>query len=430
MNDKITTEQSQRAGELDPEFNGGEILVLPGTDATDVAIAPQGRIYVVGGTELWDSKYIISGLNPDGTFDRFFNGGVPVTNVFLPGFPAVAENVLVLPDGKVLILGRVVGEEGYMFGLARYHPDGMPDLSFGVNGTAVPTYEFDGVEMSKDDSAVKDKASRYLDTDSVSLFEHDGRIYIAGRGKVRIDNKVVTLLMCLDEAGNLVQAFGNKGAVVVAHPEYHVNTRQILVANGYIYLAGFIQAPRGNHRTWVRLHMDGRLDLAFGLDGFVFEINEDYSSWGNFMRVVLQNNLKILGVGSGVNVATFVYEGLLASIDKEGGKDSDFNGGEPVLTHMDDTRSGWQDGSIQRNGYIVTCGTAGDLDVEDLVVGRYLPNGDLDVTFGSNDGWTRIDVKDWVYRAALAIQPDNGIVVTGRYVRDRISTPFVLRLKG
>ena len=429
MKTKPTTATPTRAGEFDPEFNGGEILFLPGADAVDVAIDSQDRIYIVGGTALWtNGEYIISALNHDGTNREDFNGGEPVRNSFMPGAMSLGEQVAVLPDGKVLILGAVeLSNAKFGFALARYLPNGKLDLSYGVNGHAVPVFDFGDVVIAKSDPNVGGNEPTYLDTGKYYLFLYAGRTYLSGFALTVGARKGVTLLMCLDEDGNLVQTFGNGGGAVIEHPEHHVNARSMLVVNDHIYLAGYVQARQRNYSAWARVRLDGRLDTRFGKGGFIFEMGANYVGEGNFRAVALKGDQKLLGVGTALDTRV-TYHGMLESIDQDGGRDVGFNGGEPVVTVIG-PESGWYDCAVQPDGRIVTCGHTG-ADGENMLVARYLPDGRLDTSFGDNEGWTQFRLKDKVYQPALALDSNDDIVVTGRYFDDRNSIPFAFRLKG
>ena len=68
---------------------------------------------------------------PDPTFGT---GGFTILNE--PVSPNERfEDVLIQPDGKVLGAGSRNGAEGFL--LARFNPDGSPDLGFGVGGIRV-----------------------------------------------------------------------------------------------------------------------------------------------------------------------------------------------------------------------------------------------------------------------------------------------------
>ncbi|MBC3366367.1 hypothetical protein [Pseudomonas sp. SWRI154] len=410
-----------RAGEFDPEFNRGQILLLPGIQTFDVAIDSEDRAYIVG--ETAPSEYIISALKHDGTNRQDFNGGEPVRNSFMPGAASGGMNIAVLPDGKILILGVVeLSFRKFGFALARYLPNGTLDLSYGVNGHSVPLFDFGDVLLAKSDPNVGGNEPTYLYSGTSSLFLYGGRTYISGFA-LRAD-KGVTLLMCLDKDGNLVQTFGNGGGAVIEHPEHHLNARSMLVVNDAIYLAGFVQTRQGDSSAWARVQLDGRLDTRFGKGGFIFEIDASSVTWERFRAVALKGDQKLLGVGEFRGRDTF--HGMMISIDLDGGRDVGFNGGEPVIAMGN---SGWSDCAVQPDGRIVTCGFTG-VEADNMLVARYLPDGRLDTSFGDDEGWIQFKLKGWVYHSALALHSNGDILVTGIYSDDVRSIPFAFRLKG
>ncbi|AHL36856.1 hypothetical protein CD58_10315 [Pseudomonas brassicacearum] len=433
MNNNTSNVPASLAGEFDPSFNNGEILLLQGRSANDVAIGSSGTLYIVGGTTLAiNSQYLISAFNSDGTPDQNFNSGEPVIDSFIPGAYSLAEQVSELPEGKILVVGVTGLTSSSRFGvaLARYMPDGKLDLSYGVNGHVVPTHEeFEDMTMVRTDSVDDQSTSVYLDTGLLSLYLHHGLTYVAGFALKK--GKGVTLLICLNDSGDLVQTFGNKGVSIIEHPRrpqnIHLNARGLLVTDSHIYLAGYIQINGRNHMAWVRVQPNGLLDLSFGSNGFVFD--KEYPVKGNINAIAERDSLRLLGIGSGNSAMTrFQYHAMLVGIEKNGKYDLNFNHGEPILKTIPE-KSSWHFGVIQPDGRIVACGSCG-LDREYLIVGRCLPNGASDDSFGSHNGWIKLRMKDELLDSRLAVQPDNAIVIVGRYTEDRYAIPFALRLKG
>ncbi|WP_165795421.1 NPCBM/NEW2 domain-containing protein [Deinococcus koreensis] len=134
---------------------GGQVITnLSGVDdpsfhpesANDVAIAPDGKIVVAGASrqtnevrsDLKTSAFTVLRLLPDGSRDRGFGtDGVALRTFNTAGSynqfnaHAFGNAVAVLPDGRVVVAGRVFGERG---GVARFLADGRPDQTFGTAG--------------------------------------------------------------------------------------------------------------------------------------------------------------------------------------------------------------------------------------------------------------------------------------------------------
>ena len=116
-------------GSLDASFDGdGRVLTAftPLTDsAVDVVVQPDGKI-VVGGVAnfSWEPThhpdYALARYNADGSLDAGFDGDGKVTTT-----GTYTEDVALQADGKILLAGRQV---------LRYNRDGSLDSSFGEGG--------------------------------------------------------------------------------------------------------------------------------------------------------------------------------------------------------------------------------------------------------------------------------------------------------
>lgn len=125
-------------GSLDNTFgSGGKVLTDFGTLQEDwaqaVAIQPDGKIVVGGYT---NAIFAIARYNTDGSLDTTFNGG-KITTDFPGSGSEYIQKVMVQPDGKILAAGIFSGSfpfEPRRIALARYNPDGTPDMGFGNTG--------------------------------------------------------------------------------------------------------------------------------------------------------------------------------------------------------------------------------------------------------------------------------------------------------
>jgi uncharacterized delta-60 repeat protein len=116
-------------GSLDASFDGdGKVLTAftPLTDvAVDAAVQPDGKI-VVGGNAGFsfvpphNQDYALARYNADGSLDAGFDGDGKVTTT-----GTYTEDVALQADGKILLAGRQV---------LRYNRDGSLDSSFGADG--------------------------------------------------------------------------------------------------------------------------------------------------------------------------------------------------------------------------------------------------------------------------------------------------------
>jgi uncharacterized delta-60 repeat protein len=106
-----------------------------GNDETssDMVVQPDGKIVLVGYVNTGtDTDYGIMRLNPDGSLDTTFNATGRQTVDFVGTFD-VATSVVLQPDGRILVAGYSV-TGGFNFSLARLNADGSLDTTFGTGG--------------------------------------------------------------------------------------------------------------------------------------------------------------------------------------------------------------------------------------------------------------------------------------------------------
>jgi uncharacterized delta-60 repeat protein len=118
-------------GTLDPSFDGDGVVISDfGADeaGASVILLGDGRI-VLGGSR--SSDLALARYRPDGLLDvTFGTGGLATAD---SGAPDGLGQLILLPNGK-LLAGATVSQGSYDFLLARFHPDGALDTSFGSSG--------------------------------------------------------------------------------------------------------------------------------------------------------------------------------------------------------------------------------------------------------------------------------------------------------
>ena len=134
-------------GALDAGFGaGGKALIDPagvgvGASLTDVALAPGGKIVVVGfillpGVPSTSRDFLVLRLEPDGSLDTSFGaGGRVILDLSGAGSDDRAFSAAVQEDGKILVGGETRSPSTVQsFVLVRLDPDGVLDGSFGSGG--------------------------------------------------------------------------------------------------------------------------------------------------------------------------------------------------------------------------------------------------------------------------------------------------------
>ena len=126
-------------GTLDTSFGGGDGVATArvlgnGDDARALAVQPDGKLLVAGRGAF--DNFILARFNPDGSLDPTFGpgdfeGDGKVSTNF--GGADSAEAIALLPDGRFVVAGTVDDR----LALARYNADGTLDVTFGGDGKLV-----------------------------------------------------------------------------------------------------------------------------------------------------------------------------------------------------------------------------------------------------------------------------------------------------
>jgi uncharacterized delta-60 repeat protein len=132
-NDDIPIVRYNTDGEIDHTFgNDGFVNIdFSGSadDMEDMIIQPDGSILIIGSTTgTGNTNGLVVRLTPEGEFDQSFNSN-GYTMVDL-GDAEVFNGATRLPDGDIICVGRT----GYDYGLFKLTDEGKSDSSFGENG--------------------------------------------------------------------------------------------------------------------------------------------------------------------------------------------------------------------------------------------------------------------------------------------------------
>ena len=220
-------------------------------------------------------------------------------------------------------------------------------------------------------------------------------------------------------AGSLDPSFGKGGIVATDHGLFADFGTLALQPDGRIVVAGKIKFDF----ALARYTPDGKLDPGFGSSGTV---TTDIGGMDYVNAVALQPDGRIIAVGQ---ITVFSsppsYDFALARYTPDGKLDPSFGRGGIVRTDVggiDDANAV----ALQPDGRIVVVGSTGPSGGEDYAVVRYVPDGNLDPSFGRG-GIVRTDVGGIDHARAVALQPDGRIVVAGtvlaRYTSDGTLDP-------
>jgi uncharacterized delta-60 repeat protein len=331
-----------------------------------------------------------------GDLDPTFGIGGIVDTPF--GNQQAAQAIVVQPDGKLVAAGGRAGNGFSDFCLARYDADGGLDLGFGTGGKV--TTDFDG----------------NTDVANALLVQPDGKLVAvgvtvdpAGGGAERFG-----LARYLPD-GSLDPAFGSGGKVRVPLGTIAAAQGAALQPDGKIVAVGYTNFfGSGSDFVIMRFDDHGVLDPSFGSGGIV-EVDLGAGTFGNdeASAVVVQPDGAIVVGGSAERDAD-VEDFALARFTSSGDLDGSFGTAGVVYTDFlgtQDTLFGLAlqpDGNIVGVGFTVRPGAPN----WDLSMARYLPDGTLDVGFGTN-GRVMTSFGTLDSGQAVTLQPDGKIVVAG-----------------
>jgi uncharacterized delta-60 repeat protein len=392
--------------DLDPTFGAGGQLTLPivpGEDRIEaIAVQPDGKIVAAGtskhATTNWD--FAVARFNPDGSPDTTFSGDGFLTADLSGSYgDERAYAVAVQPDGKIVVAGFMDAGPNEAFAIARYMPDGSPDIGFGGSIYGYAYFLFT-------------PTTSYSRIGAIAL-QPDGKIVAAGKATVggNPDFALVRLL----PTGMLDTSFDVDGKV--RHP-VGVATDEIndiaIQPDGRIVAVGESQGGvSSNDVTVARYNTDGSLDTSFNLVGVqttALSVEPDAAE-----GVVLQPDGKIVIAGQAEDGAG-ISRIVLVRYGAGGGLDFSFGTGGIASTDFAPYTVRGLDIALQNNSKFVVVGDY-YLDippVQEFLVAQYDSSGALDKTFDGDGVMTRaFSSPDRNIANAVAVQSDGKILAGG-----------------
>jgi uncharacterized delta-60 repeat protein len=332
----------------------------------------------------------------DGDLDPAFGSGGKVVTDFSNRSNG-ANAIALQSDGKILVAGSVLSAQGPPdIAVARYNTDGSLDASFGTGGRV--TTDFIG----------------QTDVASAIVVQPDGTILVAGTANMGSATQFDFALVRYNSNGTLDSTFGTGGKVTTDFNGGLDQATSIgLQTNGKIVLAGFATAGDA-HTALARYNTNGTLDTSFG-DLSTGKVVTNINNTRDFANALaIQSDGKIV-VGGSTLVPMFGFIMFsMARYTSGGSLDATFGSGGKVTTQVvfgdgeDDAIFAL---AIQIDGRIIAAGQANF--AQDFGMVRYLANGALDTSFGTN-GIVTTDFGGTTDRAlGMALQVDGKIVLAG-----------------
>ncbi len=393
-------------GSLDTSFNSTGIKTIDfgilSAWGSTVAMAPGNKIVLAGFVRSsMDTlvNFAVVQCNPDGSDDiTFSTDGKTDVNLGMGGDKALV--MAIQADGKIIAAGTSVKGNFTQLTLIRYNSNGSVDTSFGTNGFA------------------------FLSGDIPSS------IAIQPNGKILVGIEGAFGIYRVHPNGTLDSAFGMYGNGFAGVFDFFIGSSTGTVkaielqADGKIVAAGYAGAWPSFDKDFALARFDssGILDTSFSSDGKVLT-NITVNQYDEVYALTLQQDGKIIAAGTASYISF-----ALTRYDTNGSPDSTFGTNGIITTSFNSGGSGDFAHSVvvQPDGKIIAGGTSGDTSLSShFALVRYLSNGTLDASFGTNGKvLTSINTHTNVIRS-LVLQPDSKILAGGfSGMNDYINVPL------
>ena len=435
-------------------LSGDEYGIHPGTLAHSKFVPGPVEVWVRASIDgQWTDAAVITIhlLSVDGPLDLSFGSNGRVITDFGNGHDS-GNDLVLQPDGKLLVAGTAFNGIDEDLALARYNSDGSLDPGFGSGGKVTTDFSgvfrvnintasaeilqslpgigpqlaqaivdyrnqnglfgtIEGVKMvSGVGPGIFDQIQNLItvgyDSGQAIALLPDGRILVAGGSEHDF------ALARYHSDGSLDLTFGTNGHVITdLGGFYGIGLDIALQPDGKVLVSGY--GGEVINFALARYHSDGSLDTTFGTNGIVLT----HISGEDFGRTVaVQPDGKILVTGQ-----TFVlykgYNFVLVRYTNDGSLDASFGTGGIVSTGFGPiSEDGISDALLQPDGKILAVGlTDAEPDrIFDFALARYNSDGSLDTTFGIEGKVTTSFGSSDAFGAGAVLQPDGRIIVVGQ----------------
>jgi uncharacterized delta-60 repeat protein len=285
-----------------------------------LAVTSDNKIVAAGfcndlGLNICMARYL-----PDGSLDNTF-GKNGVVNSDLGGWEW-ARGMVLQPDGKIVITGRVTPSPIGNFMVARYTENGNLDSSFGTNGRTI-------TDMGADEQS------------GCIALQKDGKIIVGGE-QAPNDNTGRNELFALARYttnGVLDESFGNNGIVLQDFTDYYDVINSIaLQGDGKIIAAGQVNGSYDyihEYMAAARFNTDGSLDESFGNNGLVeAKYKPNYPTNGASVLVQPDDKIILGGNDSYDGGDTLIQDFFTERLLPDGSVDNSYGTNGQVTTDM------------------------------------------------------------------------------------------------
>jgi uncharacterized delta-60 repeat protein len=393
---------ADKGGHLDRSFIYRGRIILTDVDhgtfegAYAIAIQPDGKIVAAGFSTPAVGPSIDFALvryESTGRIDRQFGDNGRVLTDFSPGSTDEGLGVAIDSVGRIVVAGYSSSNVGFDFAVARYNPDGTPDITFNSTGKVL-------TNLGGSDSGT-----------AVAIDSND-KIVVAGYSNAGGTYDFAVVRYNVD--GTLDSTFNATGRVLtdVGVGSGDFATAAVIQSDGKIVVGGLSDAGGTPYDfSLVRYDPNGALDLTFNSTGKVLTDFSGSGSIDTLEALAVQPDGRIVAAGN--SIASGHSNFAVARYTTTGILDGSFNGTGKVLTAFGSANAGANAVAIQSDGKIVAAGSFdGNPEGADFALARYDIDGSLDSTFNST-GKILTDIGGFEVAYGVGIQSDGKIVAAG-----------------
>lgn len=361
-------------GTLDNGFASGGWIITPLQNVdnilTSVNLMNDGKVLLAGEGYNMDESgggqydLIFARYSSNGVPDNTFNSGATPAGTLITALKETYTNEIyasaIQPDGKIIVVGNVYNEQtyNYDFGIARFHPDGTNDNTFGTGGSTV-------VPLS---------SSWYL-FEAIAV-QGDGKI-VAGISKEETSGYYDLALLRFTSTGELDPTFGTGGIAYTKSFGIDGYIKSLAIQGTNILVAADFQDDNFNI---LRYTPTGALDNSFGTGGVLsYTFSQGYAA---ARTLIVDPNGKIIVAGTVYNNSTGFYDIGLLRYTTRGVLDRQFGSGGVVEQNFFEYNNNPTSIRVQPDGKILIGGYISSA-TDDLAVFRFNANGSVDNTFGN-----------------------------------------------
>ena len=363
-----------------------------GTYAADVTVH--------GSSKTVTTRLPFSVIGAPGALETAFGKGGRAT----AAVDFAVTNIGVQPDGHVVLAGTAGAAAPHDHVAVRFDALGVADAAFGSMGKAV--FDYGGDDYAQD-----------------ALVQRDGKIVIAGY--LYTPETYAMIIGRFNADGTQDPTFGTAGKISLAPTVYNIFYGLHEQPDGKLLAAGIRHTGLDYNCSVTRFSAQGALDPSFGAGGYG---TLDMGSQDYCLGVATDSQGRVVVTGERYNGTG--YDMVSGRFTAAGVVDTTFgapNGWVNSVPGAALISFGWTT-LVQPDGKMLVAGSGpGPSAAQDFMLYRYNDNGTPDATFGK-DGKAAFDVGAWdrIYRIALDSQ--NRIVFVGPSSNDATARAVVGRV--